>query len=361
MYAKKVLEDFQKQINPLINEYFDKKILEAEKIYPQTALEALKVYRDVTTRGAKRARAAFAYMTYKMYGGTNLDEALKMGIVLELVHSYLLILDDFMDDSNIRRGDPTAHIMFKDYAKKHNFQSMDKSHFGESLAVTIAAAGFHMAMQILNELKFNDDVIERLSQNLNQKIEITAYGQIIDVANAASQNSSEEDVLKMLEWKTGVYTYENPIHIGAIMAGADSPKELKALSEYAIPAGIAFQIQDDILGVFGKEEELGKSVKSDIAEGKYTLLVNYALEKGDSVQQEFLRSMLGNKSISDKELEQVRDIFISTKALERSREKAHELVLKAKGSLVKNHNPIWKSEGLDYLNGIAEYMIERKL
>src|SRR3989344_4831265 len=121
MYAKKVLEDFQKQINPHINEYFDKKILEAKKVYPETALEALKVYKDITTRGAKRVRAAFAYMVYKMYGGTNLDEALKMGVVLELVHSYLLVLDDFMDDSDSRRGAPTAHIMFEDYAKEHNF------------------------------------------------------------------------------------------------------------------------------------------------------------------------------------------------------------------------------------------------
>lgn len=356
-----LLFSYQQTINPLIKDFFSKEKIKIKNNFPDSSYKAIEVFEDICTRGAKRARGAFSYYVYKMYGGQNDSEALKMGIVLELTHAYLLLLDDFMDKSETRRGAKTAHVLMQDYYSKQNFRGGDPAHFGDSIAVTIGAAGFHMAMQLLMSLDFPKEILVALSNNLNEKIEITAHGQITDVVNASNPNVTEEDVLKMLEWKTGVYTYENPIHTGAIMAGQNGPKELSKLSEYALPAGIAFQIQDDILGIFGNSGDTGKSVYDDLREGKYTLLIHHALEVGSEPQKEVLKMNLGNPNIGDKELNDVKTILLESGSLDYSKKVANELVLKAKNSLIKNKSSKWRQEGFDYLVGIADYMIDRKL
>ena len=359
--AKGMLYSFQREINPLIKDFFAKKKIKIKNNFPDSSYKAIEVFEDICTRGAKRARGAFSYYVYKMYGGQNDSEALKMGIVLELTHAYLLLLDDFMDKSETRRGGPTAHVLMQDYYSKQDFRGGDPAHFGDSIAVTIGAAGFHMAMQFLMSLDFAPEILIALSNNLNEKIEITAHGQITDVVNASNPNVTERDVLKMLEWKTGVYTYENPIHTGAIMAGQKDSEELRKLSEYAIPAGIAFQIQDDILGIFGNSDDTGKSVYDDLGEGKYTLLIHHALEVGNDAQKEILKRNLGNPNVGDKELSEVKSVLLDSGSLDYSKKVANELVLKAKNSLIKNRSANWGQEGFDYLVGIADYMIDRKL
>lgn len=360
-YSKELLLAYQSKINPLIVSYFAKQKEYVKATFNDSAFRSVEVFEDICTRGAKRARGAFSYYVYKMYGGKNDTEALKMGIVLELVHAYLLLLDDFMDRSALRRGGPTAHVLMNEYYSKQGFRGGDPSHFGDSIAVTIGAAGFHMAMDLLMSLDFSSDILKALSNNLNEKIEITAFGQITDVVNSHNPNVTEDDVLKMLEWKTGVYTYENPIHTGAIMAGNGNKEELSKLSEYALPAGIAFQIQDDILGIFGNSGDTGKSVYDDLREGKYTLLMHHALEVGSKEQVEVLRANLGNQSAGERELNDVKTILVESGSLEYSKNKAKELVLKAKDSLEKNRSPRWEDEGYKYLVGIADYMIDRKL
>lgn len=360
-YAKEKLFAYQSLINPLIWDYFKEQKQLVKSKFTDSSVRSLEVFEDISTRGAKRARGAFSYYVYKMYGGQNDSEALKMGIVLELVHAYLLLLDDFMDKSELRRNGKTAHVLMKEYYSNQRFTGGDPSHFGDSIAVTIGAAGFHMAMQFLMTLGFSPEILIALSNNLNEKIDVTAFGQITDIVNSHNPKVTELDVLKMLEWKTGVYTYENPIHTGAIMAGHGDKDELSKLSEYAIPAGIAFQIQDDILGVFGNSDDTGKSVYDDLKEGKYTLLIHHALEVGSNAQKEALNQSLGNSNVHEAELNAVKSILIETGALDYSKKVANDLVLKAKNALKGNKSYNWSDEGYKYLLGIADYMIDRKL
>jgi len=161
-------------------------------------------------------------------------------------------------------------------------------------------------------------------------------------------------------YKTGKYTYETPLHTGAILAGA-SDDDLKALTEYAIPGGIAFQIQDDILGMFGDEYKIGKPADSDLSEGKKTLLIVKAFEKGDSLQKKILNKNLGSPKISSKDLREVRQIIIDTGSLEYSKKIALNLVNKAKERLQKYSHSNWIPEGREFLDGIADYMIKRDL
>lgn len=358
-FSKTLLAKFQQEVNPLIEKYFDVEIGSLLPDYPGVSQTVIETYKDITMRGAKRLRAALAYYAYEMLGGKKSKEALKMGVVLELVHAYLLILDDFMDQSKTRRHGPAAHVIFSNYYKEHKFSGGDSDHFGASIAVTIGAMGFHMAMQLLNSLDFDCSQLVKLSANLNEKIEITAQGQILDVVNAAAKNSSENEVMKMLEWKTGVYTFENPLQSGAIMAGA-TDSTLAKLSEYGIPAGIAFQIQDDILGVFGNSESTGKPVVDDLKEGKYTLLIHKTLEMSSKSQKEELLQMLGSGNITEKDLEVAKQIMVETGALDYARNKAHELISTAKSALSENFGEYKDTRGYKFIDGIADYIIDRK-
>lgn len=358
--AKAKLKEFQTKINPLIEEYFDKEIARVEKIYSTHAIKALEVYRDISTRRAKRLRASFIYYVYQMFGGTNLKEVIRVAVILEIVHAYLLMLDDFMDKSDTRRGGPTAHKIFEQYYHEQGFTKGDPVHYGQSIGASLGMMGFHMAMRLLSTVKIDTKIINEMLENINAKLVITWQGQILDVTNAVANKVSEKDILNMLKWKTGVYTYENPIQLGAIMANAKK-SYLDKLSAYAIPAGIAFQIQDDILGVFGDPADTGKSVLDDLKEGKYTLLVHKALEKGTAKQKAMLQMILGNPDITLKDANEAKKIFEDTGSLEYSRKTALEFVKKAKRELQKGLIEYSKTEGYKYLIGIADYMIVREV
>jgi len=155
--------------------------------------------------------------------------------------------------------------------------------------------------------------------------------------------------------KTAKYTIEGPLHVGLILAGAGK-ELLEKMSEYAIPVGIAFQIQDDILGVFGTEEELGKSVTSDIKEGKQTLLTVAAHRLGSEVQRERLRFLLGNPHVSPTDIEEIKGIMRLSGALTYARSRAKALAEDGKAELKRL--PI-SMDIRRILEGLADYIVER--
>ncbi len=358
--AKTTLKEFQVKLQPVIDRYFDEHISSFTSNYGSHSVDAVHILKEFMTRGAKRLRGSFVYHTYKMCDGEDEASVLQVALAVELIHAYLLIEDDFMDLSQLRRGDLTAHEIFTKQYIDQKFNRQDAKHFGDSIAVTTGLVGSHMAMQIILELNVSDSLKVKLLNNLNKKIEITGYGQIADVYNSVKAGVSEEEVLNMLNWKTGVYTYENPLHLGAILAGA-SDAELEHLTRFAIPAGIAFQIQDDILGIFGDVNEMGKSNMDDIKEGKYTLLIHKALERGNSEEKEFILNVLGKRDLTIEEHAKVQQIIVNTGSLEYTRNLAKKYVYEAKEALLRNKNEKWIDENFNYLIGIADYMIERSV
>lgn len=358
--GKQTLKDFQKIFNPEIEKYLE---YMQTKIHGEFDMEVTKkafdVFVDYSTREAKRLRASFVYYVHKMYNGKQEKGALQAGIVIELEHAHLLMVDDFMDRSKSRRGGPSAHLEFEKYYREANYSGANIEHFGNSISVNASLIGAYLGQHLLAEMEATADTRLRFLENLNRNLVITGIGQITDVTNAYRPSVSEEDVMKMLKWKTGVYTYENPIHTGAILAEAPD-EELEKLAEFAIPGGISFQIQDDILGMFGDAKEMGKSAMDDLAEGKYTLLIHKALEKANEKQLQIIRRNLGRANITEQDHEDVKKVIVDTGALEYTRNKALELVKQAKDSLARNKDESWNMEGFDYLNNIADYVIERK-
>lgn len=164
----------------------------------------------------------------------------------------------------------------------------------------------------------------------------------------------------MHEGKTARYTFEGPLHLGCVLAGQEkNTKLLEAFSAYSLPVGGAFQIQDDILGVFGSEQKLGKSVGADIIEGKQTLLVVQALKSGTARQKGAIKNLLGKKDLTKPEVESFRRILRETGSLEYSQKLAGKLVAESL-SVLKNVE-FKNKEAKNFLESIAEYIIKREV
>lgn len=355
MDAKQTLVEYAAKVEAEINKHFDQILSEAPQIAPE-AVEALEILKEYTLRKAKRLRAALFYYTYLMMGGTDKQEALRTSMFIELIQSYLLIHDDVMDQDALRRGKPTVHFIYKDIHAKRNYAG-DSLHFGEAQAINLGDVSCHLALSIITEANFDSDKKIKALEKLNKQISTVGYGQILDVFGAAQSVINEADVMRIHHYKTATYTYETPITVGALLMGA-SDGDLDILSHYAIPAGIAFQIQDDILGMFGDEDKLGKANDSDLREGKHTLLIVKALEKATPEQKKIIEDALGNKDLTDEMAEAVRKVVIETGSLEYSKQLAVNYVHQAKFALTRK--PEWQGEGREFLDGIADYMINRE-
>ncbi|HCP08968.1 MAG TPA: hypothetical protein DIT25_04190 [Candidatus Moranbacteria bacterium] len=350
------LQEFKAKIDVEIENYFDRVIKETEKIDKDIS-GALKHSKKIILSGGKRARGAFMYYGYLAAGGTELKRMLKTSVSIELVHLFLLVHDDIIDQDSKRHGVITTHEYYKKIGK--NFlRNKNPEHFGVSMGIIVGDMLGAMGNQIIFESGFNSDLVIKALTKLQKIISMTVIGESEDVHIENRGKATVDEILRMYEHKTAKYTFEGPLHLGAILGGKDNKKFLEHLSGYAIPAGIAFQIQDDILGVFGSEKKTGKPAGSDIRQGKYTILVAKAYERADKAQKKALEGILGKPEISKGEIEIFQQIIKDTGSYDYAKKLSKELVLKAKRELSKLRI---KPEAGDFLNDIADYMIEREL
>lgn len=358
-YAKARLLELQHEIDHALSDYLESDFGKEAYAYHDSAAKAVDVFKDIVTRSAKRLRGSFVIEAYNMFAKSKPKDLVRAAVAIELIHAYLLVIDDFNDKSDTRRGDPTAHKLHESYhANKH--LTGDSLHYGYSVATLSGLFGMHHASNLLLELNFPAQVLIKAIRGVNDAINVTAYGQVRDIYNQQVLNASENDVMEVHRLKTAHYTYFNPIQLGATLAGQEE-ESINKFKTYTEKAGIAFQIQDDILGVFGDPKDTGKSNMDDIMEGKATLLTVYARQHATSSQIEVLNKSIGNRKLSKELFENVQSILIETGSLEYSKKIAHQLVLEAKESMYHQFPNYTNTEGFQFITGIADYMIERKL
>lgn len=319
-------------------------------------LEAVKAFTEVLGRGGKRIRGALAIASYEMFGGKDTAMITAAASALEMLNTYILIADDIQDRSQARRGGKTAHVILKEYHEQH-YLSGDSQHFGESIAINAFLIAQHYAMNILANLDAPAELKIRAIDNVNRCFIATAHGQTLDIFNEVVPTVGQNDVDNVLEWKTAYYTFINPLQLGAILAGATEP-DLLQLAQYGLYAGRAFQIADDVIGVFGDETISGKSSLDDIREGKRTTLVVYATTNASKTDAMFLNQCLGKQNLTMAEFEQCKQILITTGALDYAKQQAHESVEFAKEIIVKNTN--WPKKSQQFLQDLVQYIAERK-
>lgn len=357
MQIEAELKAFKERLDPRIKSYFDSVIADVMKEDDLVA-DAIKNASDIVLAGGKRLRAAFMYYGYIGAGGTEEEKILDAAISVELIHAFLLVHDDIIDRDEIRHGVPTLHRRYAEFAEKH-FSGGDSVHFGESVALILGDMLYAFGNDIIFRSEFAPERILVALSKLQRIVSSTVIGQARDVYIEYMRSAKEEEILRMYQNKTAKYTVEGPLHLGAILAGA-APELLEKISAYAVPLGTAFQIQDDILGVFGSEERIGKPVGSDIAEGKITLLVSRALRDGTAAEARRLREILARgEQLTGDEVVEFRALIEGTGALAGAKEKAAELIREGKAGL-EEVRPNIDPKSYEFLLAVSEYMMNRE-
>lgn len=358
MEVKKELERYQVIIDSYIEKYLNKKRKEYIKVTP-IAGEIVDNFKEYILRGGKRIRSALIYHTYRMFHeNTFADKDLKkMSMFIEFVHAFFLIHDDIMDRDSLRRGGPTMHKLYEDVGTKMKMK--DQKHFGNSMGILVGDLAQALAFEIVAESMIPNEIKPHILQIITERVNSTIFGQVHDILLADLESYTENDILMVQNLKTARYTFDTPVLIGASLADA-SKDEIKNLNGYSIPAGIAFQIRDDILGMFGDKKKTGKSANSDIKEGKRTFLIHHALKHGNSKQLKVIHKYLGKDDLEQDEADMIRQVVIDTGSLDYSKRLTEIYVEKALKSLNKL-NKYNQTSGWKFLDAVAKYMVVRDL
>ena len=335
--AKQKLGEYVKEIDARLAQYFDQEIalnFGFNSQQKQVVREMLEHAREHNLRPSKRLRGSFVHYGYQLGGKKADDRVWQSAIGVELVHTALLMHDDLMDQDSIRRGGSTTH---KYYEQKSN-----DSHFGESMAINVGDAVLCLGLELINDPL----AIRAITQ--------TAYGQAYDVTLEMMRTWTEDDVISLHKAKTAIYTYENPLFIGARLANLDS-QALLLLHSYSMDGGVAFQLQDDILGVFGDEKETGKSADSDLKQGKCTLLVLKAFDRSE------VQKVWGNINATREELDEAKIAIKESGSYQYNKDLAIEYAKRAEVAANKLLELNLDTDAIDYIQGIAQYMVEREV
>jgi geranylgeranyl diphosphate synthase type I len=351
MDAKQTLNEFVMIIDKKLEGYWQTE-LERKFGFNQKQkdlVEKMLVHaQEHNLRTAKRIRGSFVYYGYQL-GKTPDDKIWDAAMGVELVHTALLMHDDVMDQDEVRRGKPTTHKFFEE----------NDPHYGESMAYTLGDVVLTIGYELVLRSKFEPEFVLKAEEKLLRGITNTAYGQAYDVSLEKMVSEWEEnDVIVLHKAKTAIYTYENPLFIGAILAGLNQGV-LDILHDYSMDGGVAFQLQDDILGVYGDPERTGKSANSDLLQGKVTLLILKTLKDGTPQQIEDLKKVWGKRKAEISDIEKAKQAIADSGSLEYSRTISRDYARKAAATAEKLRALNLNTEAVDFIQGIAEYMANR--
>ena len=289
---------------------------------------------DDLLAGGKRLRAGFCYWGWRACGGPDGREIFAAAAALELLHASALVHDDVMDASDTRRGQPAVHRRF---AARHAASGWRGSaaDFGAGAAVLIGDLLLAWTDEMLRASGLAPDAVWRGLGELDAMRTEVFSGQFLDLVGQASGASALDSALQVVIYKSAKYTVERPLHLGAELACATRPGTAgagrgagdpgrdyadrlaarQAFTDYGVPIGIAFQLRDDILGVFGDPARTGKPVIDDLREGKRTVMLAIARERADAGQAAVLDRAVGDPLLSEKGACQVRAVITGTGAL----------------------------------------------
>ena len=289
--------------------------------------------KDFCSRKGKRIRPLLMILSYKGYAKKRIssENLYTASSCLELLHNFMLIHDDIIDCSDLRRGKPTIHKILSKTIKANN-----KEKLGTDLAIVAGDIVYSLAINAF--LSINEDP-KRKEQALKYFIQtaaLTAIGEFIDIVHGFEKvdRIKEKDVFLNYSLKTARYTFECPLIIGAILAGAPK-KDIKNLARLGLLMGQAFQIQDDILGIFATEKNIGKSILSDIAEFKKTILVCHAYQTLSGQKKKIFVKCFEKPKKTYSDLVMIKKIFIESGSLDYSLKKIETLVKESKKIIIK--------------------------
>ncbi|MFC4374369.1 polyprenyl synthetase family protein [Nocardia halotolerans] len=273
-------------------------------------VDAAEALAQFVVRGGKRTRPGFAWTGWLGAGGDpagpDAAAVLTACSALELVQACALVHDDIIDSSRTRRGFPTVHIDFEDRHRAAHWPG-DGAAYGSAVAILIGDLALAWADDLVHEAGLDPAALARFAPVWARMRTEVLGGQLLDINGEAGGDESVEAALRINRYKTAAYTIERPLHLGAALAGADDDL-VAALRVYGTDVGIAFQLRDDLLGVFGDPAVTGKPSGDDLREGKRTVLIAEGLRRADPESAALIRTGLGT-DLSDADVDRLRTVL----------------------------------------------------
>ena len=288
---------FRDQVQQVLDDFLDQR--EAE-LAPLGA-DATRLISEARTavRGGKRFRAAFCYWGYRAIEPDIADPAAlaRACASLEVLHASALVHDDYMDASDTRRGRPATHRAFEAEHRAAGWRGDPEQH-GAAAAILLGDLLLGWAGDLLRHCGLGADGVASGMDLFELCRNEVIAGQFLDVSVQARGRADVDTAMTVLRYKSAKYSIERPLHIGAGLAGADADR-IEQLSRFGLPLGEAFQLRDDVLGVFGDPAVTGKPAGDDLVEGKRTVLVALALDAAPPAAAQRLDSALGTPLTAD--------------------------------------------------------------
>lgn len=283
--------------------------------------------------GGKRLRPAFCYWGWRGAGGGDCPEILAAAAALELLHASALVHDDVMDASDTRRGQPSLHRQFAARHVDQRWRGSPES-FGTGAAILLGDLLLCWTDEMFRSSGLPADALRRGQPVLDRMRTEVMAGQYLDMLAQATGDATLESALRVAEHKSAKYTIERPLHLGAAMAGpADLPAIEAAFTGYGLPLGVAFQLRDDILGVFGDPAQTGKPAGDDVREGKRTVLLAITLARASLRQASVISRRLGDPLLDAAGTAEVRAVITDTGALAECEQMINRNVARALSAL----------------------------
>ncbi|MGH3794460.1 MAG: polyprenyl synthetase family protein [Pseudonocardiaceae bacterium] len=313
-------EDLPAEVHRELAAFLSEKTAEAGRLDPRFAA-AVGSLTDFVLGGGKRIRPTFAWWGWRGAGGSPDDPdagaVLRAVSSLELIHACALVHDDIMDDSTTRRGAPTVHV---DFAARHRASQWlgTPERFGSAVAILLGDVALAWADDMLRGAGLQPDQLRRAHAVWQAMRTELLGGQYLDVLTQASGDEAAEAALRIDRYKTAAYTVERPLHLGAAIGGAD-PVLVQAYRRFGADIGVAFQLRDDLLGLFGDPGVTGKPAGDDLREGKRTLLLACGLHTVDRQRRtsdaDLLRSAIGDPQLDEDTVTAVRELLVELGAV----------------------------------------------
>ena len=310
--------------------------------------------RDFVADG-KRIRPVLLLLGYAAAGGRHDDAVMGPAIALELLHTCALAHDDVIDRAETRRGRPTIHHAFADDHRAAGWHG-DGRAYGEAVAILLGDLAFVLADEMFLTADVAPDRLLAAMAGFTRLREEVMAGQYLDLWAATSRTTDRDLAERIAAMKSGWYSVARPLEIGALLAGG-SPALVAGLVRFGDPLGRAFQVRDDLLGVFGSSETTGKSTLGDLAEGKRTLLVAEAASRLDPQEWADIDGHLGDPDLDEATGQRIRNALVASGAMAAAESYVRDEVAAARGELDRLDVP---DDVASALASVADYLGARE-
>ncbi|MFA5090734.1 MAG: polyprenyl synthetase family protein [Candidatus Omnitrophota bacterium] len=283
--------------------------------------------KDFILRKGKRVRPILFIIGYLGFAKNPARGLFKSAISLELLHDFMLVHDDIIDKSELRRGKPSMHRMLNNYLKRYKNIKFN----GQDLAIAAGDVMYAMAIEAFLSIETEAKRKEEALKNFIRAAVYTGSGEFIELLLYSTKDIRDikkKDLVKIYDLKTAHYTFASPLATGAILAGAGR-EDIDRISRYGMCLGRAFQIKDDIIGMFSNEEETGKPMLADLKEGKKTILIWQAYRKACLGDRKIIKRIFAKKDTKKKDLLAMRKIVDDSGALDYARAEIKRLLRKS--------------------------------